>query len=237
MRIANIRGHVICLSALPTEPVVFDLGANHGEFSKTLRQRTRGDFVLFEPNPALTADLKREGFAIQGCAVSDHDGELPFHIAAFDEGSSLHALPAESPMNCVKIDEVTVPTRSLQSILEESPRCVDLLKIDIEGAETEALLGVSSQQLSRVGQITVEFHCAALFGGLTDADGVEKAVQHVAEAGFFVFDFSPRRPRYPRTDVLFVNRRTLSPTQSALLRGAAWIRPRAQQLWRWGRSR
>jgi hypothetical protein len=81
--------------------------------------------------------------------------------------------------------------------------------MDIEGAELEVLAGVDPALMSRVGQMTVEFHGAREFGfGL--AREVEEVIRRIEAMGFAWFDFS--RPK--RTDVLFLNRSVYTPRPS-----------------------
>lgn len=233
LRLANVRGHVIYLPLLGEDPLVLDCGANRGEFCRALADRVRaGDFRLVEANPRLASELREAGFRVEECAVSDQAGEMTFHIAENDEGSSLRELPKASIMGCVAVDSVPVRTRPLVDLLREAGCPVDLLKVDIEGAETAALSSLSADDLRGVGQITVEFHSAGLFGGLVDSDSVEATICHLARAGFLVLDFTALRPHYPRTDVLFVNRQRISRGEQAYLRTAAWARPRLQLPWR-----
>lgn len=228
---------MLYLSSLSADPLIFDLGANHGEFSERLRDRIGGgEFKLFEPNPDLTSDLLAKGFAVSPCAVAGTAGTLPFHIALFDEGSSLTALPTTSPMGCVEAREVKVRVRTLREILEEVPRTIDVLKVDIEGAECDALRGVPSEELAKVRQITVEFHGAPLFGGLTDPVSVERTIEYVEACGFLVLDFTVRWPHYPRADVLFINRAAVTRAEQLFLQAAGQVRPRLQKVWRRSRG-
>ena len=77
---------------------------------------------------------------------------------------------------------------------------IDLLKVDIEGAEIGMFDDCSDEELRSIGQITVEFH-AFLFPEQQAA--VTRIRERMAHIGFWVLPFS-----LDSTDVLFLNRRT-----------------------------
>jgi FkbM family methyltransferase len=203
----SVRGHTF-YTPLLREPVVLDLGANHGEFSRTLSSRFGGTYHMVEANPRLHQELRVAGrFPVLGCAVTAREGTVRFNLARNDEGSSVLNLPADSIYNCVLDETVEVPGRTLASLVDElGLERIDLLKMDIEGAELEVLAGVDPALMGRVGQMTVEFHGAREFGfGLSRE--VEEVIRRMEGMGFAWFDFS--RPK--RTDVLFLNRALYDP--------------------------
>lgn len=203
---ASIRGHTF-YTPLLRNPTVLDLGANHGEFSRTLSERFGGTYHLVEANPDLHAELSTGRFPVMGCAVTAREGTVRFNLARNDEGSSVLDLPATSIYNCVLERPVEVPGRTLAGIVGElGLGRIDLLKMDIEGAELEVLAGVDPALMREVGQMTVEFHGAREFGfGLSRE--VEEVIRRMEGMGFAWFDFS--RPK--RTDVLFLNRALYDP--------------------------
>ena len=60
----------------------------------------------------------------------------------------LHLLNAEKFLNGQEIYEFEAPAKTLQSILEESnaPNLIDLLSLDVEGAEMEVLKGINHEE-------------------------------------------------------------------------------------------
>jgi FkbM family methyltransferase len=151
----------------------------------------------------LAEALRLEGrFPVWHCAVAATEGPIPFHIAHNDTGSSLLNLPLESVYNCVLHETVQVPAKTLESLLTEirAPR-IDLLKMDIEGAEVMVLRSLSGATLRAIGQITVEFHSDPVFGFNLRRD-VEEVIRSLQCHGFLCLDFSGTA----RLDVLFVNR-------------------------------
>jgi FkbM family methyltransferase len=198
----KIQGHTIYAPPLGSDSVVLDLGANRGEFAKQMSARYGGTYYLVEANPVLAEALRVEGrFPVWHCAVAATEGPIPFNIAQNDEGSSILNLPMESVYNCVLRETIEVQARKLESLLPEigAPR-IDLLKMDIEGAEVMVLRSLPGATLRAIGQITVEFHSAPMFGFDLRRD-VEEVIRSLRRHGFLCLDFS-----WSRRDVLFVNR-------------------------------
>jgi FkbM family methyltransferase len=199
----TIGSHTVYTPGLTNRPVVVDLGAHRAEFATAMHGRYSGTYCLVEANPLLAQDLNKQAvFPVWQCAVTDSDGELPFNIAKNDTGSSILALPEENRWNCVLDKTVSVRSARLESLLSEmGVSRVDVLKMDIEGAEVMVLQSLPSETLRAIGQITVEFHSAAVFG-FDLADEVSNVVRRLRREGFLYLDFSDNT----RLDVLFVNR-------------------------------
>jgi len=77
---------------------------------------------------------------------------------------------------------------------------IDLLKMDIEGAEIELFEACSDDELQAVMQITVEFH---EFLYPEQAEAVARIKERMRRLGFWVLPFS-----LDNTNVLFLNRKT-----------------------------
>ncbi len=199
----EVRGHTFLPDPLGSHPRVLDLGANHGSFARAMAERFGADVRMVEANPKLHSELSRSAtFPCFHCAVTGRDGgAVRFNLAVYDGGSSVLALPDESVFGSTLSETVEVPVRTLPSLLQEIGwDRVDLIKMDIEGAEVEVLDSLGQDLLDRVAQITVEFHGDPLFGfGL--GPQVEQCLQRLAGAGFLVVDL-----KFPsRMDVLLVN--------------------------------
>lgn len=193
-------------SHLPRGGTFVDCGANRGAFSRAVGERFGlRPVLLVEANPELARNLQETGrWPVENCAVSSREGTLTFNIAANDEGSSILTLPGESSLGCTAVGSATVRSRTLESLVAALPAGpIDLLKMDIEGAEVEVLLTSPESVLRRFSQITVEFHCDPVFGFGGRAE-VERVLARMRSLGFecLWFDFTLR-------DVLFVNHRQL----------------------------
>lgn len=157
-------------------PRILDCGANIGISCLYFRRRfPQAKITAFEPDPDIFAFLK-ENLAGAGCGdielvakgVWSSDTTLKFH----SEGSDAGRIDTSIGCNGIKI-----PTVRLCDYLSES---IDLLKIDIEGAETKVILDIVPC-LANVRNIFVEYHS---FAG--QAQTLGKLVQALSDAGFRV---------------------------------------------------
>tara|TARA_R100000027_G_scaffold67220_1_gene65115 strand:- start:12488 stop:13255 length:768 start_codon:yes stop_codon:yes gene_type:complete len=136
-------------------PRIIDCGANIGLstlFFKRLYPNAR--ITAFEADPEICALLKRNCAAngvndvdIHAAAVWTEDGEIQFEL----EGGFSGKL-AGADVSGGRI--VTIPSVRLKPYLEER---IDLLKVDIEGAEW-AVLQDCQDLLGNVDKIFVEYH-------------------------------------------------------------------------------
>lgn len=197
---ANVRGHHFLSQPINRESVVLDLGANRGEFSRGMVSRYGCQPRMVEANPALYEDLRVNGAPVIHCAAAGASGEIAFNISDNDEGSSLLALPESSELGCTHARTVTVEALPLAAIMaRHGISRIDLLKIDIEGAEVALLETCPDEILQHIDQITVEFHCAPVFG-FGQRDRVEAIMRRLARLGFSQYTFIN-----DYTDVLFVS--------------------------------
>lgn len=140
-----------------TDPVVVDVGANVGQFALALKAFVPGARVLsIEPDPQTFAKLSRN-LAEVPCAssvctaVGSRHDVLPLHRHDVSLMATLRPSDVETydPEDTVEVE--VVPLDDLTSHL---PR-IDLLKIDVEGFEREALLG-ATQTLGRTRYLLIE---------------------------------------------------------------------------------
>lgn len=125
--------------------VVLDVGANLGLFSFLAAQRVgpTGLVWAFEPDP-LNRDLLERGIILGGLtnvtvaaiAVTDHVGRVRFAVREEHRGDC-HI--ATAPETGGRFLEVAAST--LDATLRSAPR-VDVIKLDIQGAEPQALRGM-----------------------------------------------------------------------------------------------
>lgn len=157
---------------------------------------------MIEANPALAEDCKAVGHFLS-CAVGGESGQRTFHISNNPTGSSLLELPQEAKWDNTLKCNIDVAVLSLSAILDRFglPE-LDLLKLDIEGAEVEVLDTLPMARLTAIRQITVEFHSDADFG-FHLVQATEKTIRRIRKAGFQFMDLSDGR----RIDVLFLNTR------------------------------
>lgn len=136
-------------------PVIIDGGANVGAGVIWWRSRwPEAIIVAFEPDPRIFEILEwntryQAGLDLRCAAVGALGSEGLFSAEGTDAGRLIR--PSE-----VVEDRIEVTVERLRDILEEHV-AVDFLKLDIEGAETTALLD-AEDDLDRVARIFVEYH-------------------------------------------------------------------------------
>ncbi|MFO0811525.1 MAG: FkbM family methyltransferase [Gemmataceae bacterium] len=194
--IETVCCHTLSARDLVPGMVVLDLGANRGEFSRTMADRYAARCYAVEASPAVFAVLEETAQVRKfHYAVWSKVQDLTFHLSGNSECSSLHEIPAESP-----VGQVTVPGIDLDTLVRRHALPpVDLLKVDIEGAEIEALAAASDRLLAGITQITVEFHD---FNGQVDGKAIRATRKRLESLGFLCLRFSLR----DHCNTLFLNR-------------------------------
>src|SRR5581483_4686302 len=136
--------------------------------------------------------------------VAGQTRTMPFHVAKASVASAL-TRSAETKMT------IEVKVLSLADLIERLawPQ-VDLMKIDIEGAEIDMFAACDDELLGRIAQISVEFHD---FCGITPAADVERALERFHSIGFS----SIRMSRVGHQDTWLINRRLLNISTSELM--------------------
>lgn len=154
---------------------VIDGGANHGAFTDAFLQLHRPErLVLVEAIPDLAEKLRARyaghpAISVVSAALSDKNGEAQFEINRSEASSSL--LPID-PRNSewfardLRVARtVQVPTMTLPALMEaQQLETVDLLKLDLQGAERFVLTG-GEGVLDRVGVIYTEVFFEQLYAG------------------------------------------------------------------------
>ena len=146
--------------------VFVDVGANVGYYSILLRPNFRKVYA-FEPNVDLLNSWEADVTKIP-CALSNFDGEADFYLGT-GIGSADTLLPAfkyrpgvQTGFKNVPLEKsIRIPVRTYDSFFahESSFEKVDLVKIDVEGAELLVLQGMEGS-LSRhlIRNIMIEIH-------------------------------------------------------------------------------
>ncbi len=139
---------------LPAPPgVVFDVGANIGYVANDFHKAWPDAQVFcFEPTPQTYAHLvdnvgSEQGVRCYQLAVSDSDGTATFRVDNKTHGGGSNSLLGHSEefglnARADRFQGIEVPTVRLDSFCSENGvDHIDLLKLDIEGAEPMALHG------------------------------------------------------------------------------------------------
>lgn len=177
-QIIQIEGHTLYPKALSRDSIVFDLGANHGAFSHSAVEIFQCRCIAVEGNSKLAGSIaSHPKIQVVHALVGNFDGFADLSITENDQCSSMLA-----PLTSKVTGKERVRMISLESLLDEfAPERVDLLKIDIEGAEVMVLDACPDSVLSRVAQIAVEFHDSL---GMTSLEDIERIATRLRTLGF-----------------------------------------------------
>ncbi len=129
---------------------VIDLGANIGQYTLVAARRVGplGRVYAFEPTPSLAEHARRnlelnglENATVHAVAVSDAPGRVTLH--SVEARRTEHELDRQWLFADPK--GLDVPTVTLDGfVAEQSVRAVDVIKMDIEGAELQAFRGAET---------------------------------------------------------------------------------------------
>jgi FkbM family methyltransferase len=151
-----IKEHTFFDDYFGDEIVVVDLGACQGEFTDELNQYYKiKKAILVEANPTNFNKLtKKENYILYNKLVSNEENQtLSFYE---DPNSPYNGSKMFNYFNGV---EHKIETISINQIIQENNLdYIDILKIDIEGSEYDIMPNISDETLSKIKQITIEFH-------------------------------------------------------------------------------
>jgi FkbM family methyltransferase len=222
MKTVNHLGHTILVDPLRgKKPIVFDCGSNAGEFAGWVKREFGARVYGYEPDPRLFKKLTHERnddaqnpeISFFQKAIAGREGTARLHLGN-SQCSSLYY-----PENAgVQTELVTLSTLEAE-MSRLGVESIDLLKLDIEGAELDVLQTTPAAVLRRISQITTEFHDFLQPG---DVPAIRATIARVNSLGFRTLFFSTRT----YGDVLFVNRERIAlPTwqRASLLVGGKYL--------------
>jgi FkbM family methyltransferase len=138
------------------KPVIFDVGAYIGQtVSDYLASFPGARIYAFEPTPVSFAQLKNrfnvnEQVKCENLAISDTSGHIPFHFNEFSPTNSLLSSDEDADKywghELLKtVETVTVQSMPLDEICHrENINHIDILKLDVQGAELNVLHGAKN---------------------------------------------------------------------------------------------
>ena len=153
---------------------VLDLGAHKGSF--TIRAALVADRVVaVEPAPYNVSRLRHnlelngiDNVAVIEGAVGAAHGWIQMRLDAKHSGvGSITRDDAKGK------DVTDVPVETLEELLRRAGGPVDLMKMDIEGAETDVLSAATPQILRRIHRIILEYHGSRESDARTVADEIK----------------------------------------------------------------
>ena len=121
--------------------VFIDVGAHIGSILSEVRRNCESvEIFAIEAIPGKADNIRNsfKGVTVYNCAVGDHEGDVTFYENTQKSGYS----SLLKPSNLDFVNELTVPLRKLDNLI--SHQGVDVIKIDVEGAELSVLQGSNS---------------------------------------------------------------------------------------------
>lgn len=188
---------------IPEEAVVVDVGANVGIFSLFVKsQRPKARILAFEPMTHNLAALRKNLELHNATGVE----VVPHGLSGAHEGTATFTFYPNLPGNSTRYpagkqrdrdaianawgdavgdqlyqgEQIEVTVERLSTALARRPDIerIDLLKVDVEGAELDVLEGLDDEDWDRVDQIALE---------LQDTDGLaDKVITILTKHGFEV---------------------------------------------------
>jgi FkbM family methyltransferase len=204
--------------------VVFDVGANVGQYYQFLRNEVgyEGLVVSFEPTPNLARVLKEKAsreksWVIEDIALGSENGEFEFNVMENTELNSFRNPKHDDTklfvdLNVVR-EKVMVKTRTVDEVYDEITRKYHkknaYLKIDTQGFDLEVLKG-ASRSLAAIPALQVEVSVVPIYQNAP----VYKDIIDYLEARDFVMSgiFPNNEGHFPRLiefDLYMINKSRL----------------------------
>lgn len=155
-----------------SEPkLCIDVGANNGDYSLTLLNSTQAQVIAFEPLPTVFEILKNNSkefsnrIKLENVGVGAREEDL---VINYNPNTTAHASFSKEVEDIDYLNnqnKITVPVVTLDSYFERNEiKDVDLIKIDVEGFESEVFTGAKHIFTNiRPKFIQIEFNWHQLF--------------------------------------------------------------------------
>ncbi|XZE44554.1 FkbM family methyltransferase [Pirellulaceae bacterium SH467] len=179
---------IVCPDLLSPGCVVYSFGCGDNiSFDVDLIQRYNSVVHAFDPTVRSIAWMNGQqlpiGLHFHELGIAAFDGEVEFSLPR-GHYVSYSMVPSQSDSTC------TGKVKRLRTIMDElGHRSIDLLKLDVEGAEY-AVIDDIVDEASRISQLLIEFHHRMV----SDAGAAQTllAIKKLRSAGFKLFSISPR---------------------------------------------
>lgn len=173
------------------DSIIVDLGANIAEFSKLFSEKyPYSKIILVEANPNLVKDIElnlknKKNIEIINAAIGNDSKEyIEFYLSSESECSSLNKKFRDKFGINKEQSEIEVKMITLNDLFNIfNLKRIDLLKMDVEGAEWDILENFSKENYERIEQISVEFHD---FVDPSLRKRTKKCIKRLKDLGYFL---------------------------------------------------
>jgi len=169
-------GYYVCPELLNEKSIIYSFGIGEDiSFDKTLINKYNCSVFCFDPTPKSINWMKRqelpEGLHFFEFGIGTKSGLYDFYLPNNPENVSSSAVIQN---NIDFTRKITVKMKSLADICNElGHKHIDILKIDIEGAEYDVIENILSTNIS-ITQLLVEFHDRLVENGITKGKQIIK---------------------------------------------------------------
>ena len=184
------HGWVVDESLLNRESVIYSVGVGSNiDFDVELINSLGATVHAFDPTPRSIEWVKNQQlpkhFIFHPFGLSAENGHMDFFPPA--KASSTHFSPIDRYGDTNNI--VRAPVKDIDTIASElNHKEIDLLKMDIEGAEYEVIEALPKNRVA-INQILIEFH--HMYKGIPISKTVD-AISTLSNLGFELFNISQR---------------------------------------------
>ena len=185
------HGWVVDYSKLNSNSVVYSVGVGSNiDFDLALIEELKLAVYAFDPTPRSIEWIKKQSlsksFKFIPVGLGSNDGEMEFFPPRKE--SSTHFSPIDRYDN-LGVETIKAPVKTLKSLAQEfGHQTIDLLKMDIEGAEYDVIDNLEEQEVE-INQILIEFH--HMYKGIS-LDDTKNAIDKLRKLGFELFHISQR---------------------------------------------
>ena len=185
------HGWVVDYSKLNSNSVVYSVGVGSNiDFDLALIEELKLAVYAFDPTPRSIEWIKKQSlsksFKFIPVGLGSNDGEMEFFPPRKE--SSTHFSPIDRYDN-LGVETIKAPVKTLKSLAQEfGHQTIDLLKMDIEGAEYDVIDNLEEQGVE-INQILIEFH--HMYKGIS-LDDTKNAIDKLRKLGFELFHISQR---------------------------------------------
>ncbi|NET07880.1 MAG: FkbM family methyltransferase [Symploca sp. SIO2B6] len=153
--LVSVRGHHFYANLINSNSVVVDLGSHLGQFSHQVSNLFKCQCYAVEALPSLHQKIVQNPLVKKfNYAISSADKPVEFCVTDNPEANHVSQFSVGTVSEKITVEGVTIESFMDRNNIE----CIDLLKVDIEGAEIDLFNSMSDKTLKSIKQITVEFH-------------------------------------------------------------------------------
>lgn len=190
--VVRYGGWYLCPGLLSANSVVYSVGIGRDlSFDLALVEAIGARVIAFDPTPDAVAWLRTQrlpsGVSCRQVGLAGYDGRMVFHQNS-EQGNPSYSSKVLGPGVAVECE-----VRKLATLMtEEGHHHLDLLKLDIEGAEYDVIDEIVNERIA-VRQLLVEFHHRKLDRG---RELTVRAVAKLKKAGFQLRHIAPGGQEY-----------------------------------------